>query len=197
MGNSTLKTLHGAPATNDRCTDEQEDELYGMLKSVLQEIERDENKEDSPGLDWRKIHGEDYQEPGASPMEPFATGQGNNANDNLQMGEWEDHSKDDSSYWSDSPSMWDAIIAEDMDMIRTFQEEMETERQNQDIGDFGWASVHPKFIAKSVEAAPDVFAAFSREDTKPLQTLAAGDNNTSNTVYCLGAESAPPDFGIR
>ncbi len=64
MGSSTLTTLHGTPATNDRCANDQENELYGMLKSILKEFGRDENKEDSTGpLDWRKIHGEDYQEP--------------------------------------------------------------------------------------------------------------------------------------
>ncbi len=131
MGELTLKTSSGSPVTNDRCADDQEDETYGRFKSFLQDVNLQQDKEDGLGfLNLRKTNGGEYQE-------PLATQQGKNANDNLRMGEWVDHSKDDSSYWSDSPSLWDAIIEEDMDMFRIFQEEMETERQNQDIGDFG------------------------------------------------------------
>ncbi len=114
MGNSTLKTLFGAPATNDGCTDDQENELYGLLKSVLKEIDRDEHKKDSPGpLDWRKIHGDNYQE-------PVALSPGNHDNDDQHMEIWDDLSEDESSAWSNTSSMWDDIYADDVETFKAF-----------------------------------------------------------------------------
>ena len=37
-----LKNASGAPATNDRCTDNQETEIHGMLERFLTEVEQQE-----------------------------------------------------------------------------------------------------------------------------------------------------------
>ena len=73
---------------------------------------------DSPVLlDLREILGDEYQE-------PLAPWQENNDNDNSHMEVWDDHSADDSSCWSYSSSLWEAIYANDIDTARAYQVEL-------------------------------------------------------------------------
>ncbi len=54
MGNSILKSLLGAPATNDKCAVDQETQIYEILKGVLKDVELHKDKEASPGpLEWK------------------------------------------------------------------------------------------------------------------------------------------------
>ncbi len=109
MGNSTLKTLLGTPATNDRCANAHKNELFGRLKVLLVEFNKD--KEDSPGyLDWRKIDEDDYQE-------SLTPRQGNKDNFNPHTKERDDSDADDDSYLSHSSSTWNAIYADDLDIF--------------------------------------------------------------------------------
>ncbi len=63
MGNSKLMNLSGAPATNDRWAEDQENETVGRLKILLRESTLQDDMEDSPGpLGWEKIHGNKHKE---------------------------------------------------------------------------------------------------------------------------------------
>ena len=98
MGNSILESLSGTPATNDRSANNQENEIYGIFKRLLTEVELNEAAKDSPVLlDWRKIQRNDYQET----LAPF---QGNKNNDNQHMQVWDNMEDDDSLCWSHSSS---------------------------------------------------------------------------------------------
>ncbi len=111
-----------------------------MLKSVLKEVEPNENKENSPGpLDRRKIHGDDYQK-------TLALSLGNHDNDDLHMEMWDDFGEDDSSYLSYTSSMWDAIHADDVETFRAFQEESVLNRVNKCIGVSGWTPSQIKSV---------------------------------------------------
>ena len=71
----------------------------------------------------KKIHGDNYQEPGALSLE-------NHDNDDLR----DDFGVDDSSYLSYISSMWDDIYADDVETFKAFQEETEQNTVDKGIG---------------------------------------------------------------
>ncbi len=70
MGHSTLKTWYGAPATNDRCSD---NDVREFCEYLLKRMEEEENCKVSPEpWDWQRIHGEDFEE-WQEPLAPVHT----------------------------------------------------------------------------------------------------------------------------
>ena len=87
---SSLGSLSEAPVSNDRCADNDVREFYGYL---LRRMEEDDRREASSGWDWKKIHGEDYEE-WQEPLAPVHT------NDEY----YNDHFDDDEWYNDESDS---------------------------------------------------------------------------------------------
>ncbi len=90
MGNSTLKTWYGAPATNDRCAD---NDARVFCEYLLKRMEEEANCKVSPEpWDWQRIHGEDFKE-WQEPLAPVHT-KDRNYNDHQDDNFWYDTESD-------------------------------------------------------------------------------------------------------
>ncbi len=84
-----LGILSAAPATNDRCSEDDETACYALLRELLIQDARQANNKGASQMpfDWQLIHGDEYEEHQES-LAPGST----NANDNNDnyMGNYED-----------------------------------------------------------------------------------------------------------
>ncbi len=140
-----LRNLSVAPATNDGCTEDDKARLYNMLKDLMINLELQYNDEEaSPGpLDWKKIHGEDYQEPDAS----WHKKEKNDNNDDLYDKEWDDLCEDD-SVWSGSSLILEQSYSKLSDA--KFLNHLEPRQTDRDMRN----AVAPHINEKSIEQPP-------------------------------------------
>ncbi len=126
------RNLLAAPATNDRCTNDYMEELKAFLLGFIEEEERCKA---SP-WDWKRIHGEDYeewQEPLASVHNKFENNNFENDNDEYNDGlSWlEDES--DLSDWEGSPTP--SATTNSMKPVATWNKSIKTQLSIRDLKD--------------------------------------------------------------